>query len=105
MVSDHVMVGPVGENPTALARGIAGHPGMYMGGPATFERAVAFVYGVEMALIATDRQSPLTKEDHRLLQERPCAGRPPDQELADIRRLEPLLTKLLSALTKGMQDL
>ncbi|WP_454172385.1 hypothetical protein [Microbacterium maritypicum] len=101
MVDDHVAVGRVGDDPAALARGIAGHPGIYMGGPATFERAAAYTIGVEMALIATDRNSPLTEEDHRLLQERPEGDRTPEQEATEIRRLEPVLAKLFAALPTG----
>ncbi|WP_114854543.1 hypothetical protein [Brachybacterium sp. YJGR34] len=98
MVDDHVRASPVSGDPADLARVIVKRPGMYMGGPVTFERAAAYTIGVEMALIATDRDPPLTEEDHRLLQERPRGRRSLEQELAHIRRLEPLLAKLFTAL-------
>ncbi|EWC62785.1 hypothetical protein UO65_1907 [Actinokineospora spheciospongiae] len=98
MADDHVVAALVGDDPAALARGIVRHPGMHMGGPVTFERAAAHAMGVEMALIATDRPSPLTQEDTALLMERPDTGRATEQELADIRRLEPILAKVFGAL-------
>lgn len=98
MVDDHVRASPVGGDPADLASVIVKRPGMYMGEPVTFERAAAYTIGVEMALIATGRHSPLAEEDHRLLQERPRGRRSREQELADIRRLKPLLAKLFTAL-------
>lgn len=97
MADDHVVVDRVGDDPAALARGIVRHPGMYMGGPVNFERAVAYAMGVEIPLIATDRSSPLTQENTALLMDRPESGRSQEQELAE-RRLEPVLAELCGAL-------
>lgn len=100
MVDDHMVVSRVGDDPAALARGIARHPVMYMGGPATYERAVAYVHGVEMAMLAAGAESPLGDDDKALLLERPESGRSQEQGLVDIRRLEPQLAKLFAALPK-----
>ncbi|WP_299520552.1 hypothetical protein [uncultured Serinicoccus sp.] len=53
-----------------------------------------------MALIAVDGPSPLTQEDHRLLQERREGARTDDEEREDTLRLQSLLVKLFSALPK-----
>jgi len=98
MTDEHVVGGIVADDPIGLASAIVKRPGMYMGGPVTFERAAAFAMGLEMALIAVDGPSPLTQEDHRLLQERREGVRSDDEEREDILALQPLLARLFSAL-------
>lgn len=53
MTGDHVMVEQAGDDPAVLARGIARHPSMRIGGPLSFERAAACAMGVEIVLIST----------------------------------------------------
>jgi len=97
MTDDHVVGSGVIGDPTGLAGAIVKRPGMYMGGPITFSRAIAYALGVEMALLVSGKVSPLTEEEHLQLQERADGDRSEDDERNDIRRLEPLLAKLFVA--------
>ena len=77
MTDDHVVVGgSINAEPSAMAKVHALHPGITWAGPQTFERAVAYVRGVEMAAIAPDAGSPFTDEDRAVLMERPKSDRP-----------------------------
>lgn len=102
MSADHIVTGGLPErNPSDLAAAIVKRPGMYMGGPVAFDRAAAYAHGLEMALLIQGRNSPLTDEDNRLLRSGNDDQRSPEEELDDIKLLEPVLARLLWAVQQG----
>lgn len=101
MSDDHVVTGGLEEwDPQGLAQAIVIRPGMYIGAPVTFDRVAACALGLEMAVLMRGDTSPLSEDDHRLLRDRPNGERGREQELEDVRRLEPVLARLLSAAQK-----
>lgn len=74
---------------------------MYMDGPVTYERVAAYAHGLEMALLMRGDYSPLTDADNRLLRTRDNGQRSCEEELDDIKRLEPVLARLLRAAQQG----
>lgn len=49
MSDDHIVKGGLPEwDPGYLAAAIVKRPGMYMGGPVTFNRAAAYAHGLEI---------------------------------------------------------
>lgn len=98
MPDDHIVTGGLpAQDPSHLAAAIVKRPGMYMDGPVTLDRAAAYAHGLEIALLMQGKDSPLTDEENRLLRRGGdgTAGR--DEELDDIKLLEPVLAKLLSS--------
>lgn len=102
MPDDHIVTGGLpARDPSHLAAAIVKRPGMYMGGPVTFDRAAVYARGLEMALLLQGKDSPLTDEDDRLLGNGNDGQRSREEEVDDIKLLEPVLAKLLSSTQQG----
>lgn len=98
MPDDHIVTGGLpAQDPRDLAAAIVKRPGMYMCGTVTFDRAAAYANGLEMALLIQGKDSPLTDADNRLLRSGNDDQRSPEEELDDIKLLQPVLTKLLGS--------
>lgn len=74
MADDHTVSGSLDADPSDLAGAIVKRPGMYMGGPVTFDRASTYALGLELAVLVRGDESPLSEDDHQLLRDRSLPG-------------------------------